>query len=158
MASPVELIKIRLQSQYSQEKRIYRGPFHCAQMIIRNEGGVSHGLFRGFWSTVAREIPAYAGFYFGFEFFIRKLQRDSQDKPATWKLMIAGACGGISYWTCCYPLDAIKSRVQNSKNRLSYGYILSSAADIWHKGGALAFYKGFTPTILRRLISVFFMI
>jgi solute carrier family 25 carnitine/acylcarnitine transporter 20/29 len=146
----VELIKIRLQAQYSQEQRIYRGPVHCAQSIIRDEGGVMRGLFRGFWSTVAREIPAYAGFYCGYEFIVRRLRKDSQDKPAPWKLMLAGSCGGISYWTCCYPLDVIKSQVQNSKRRLSYGYILSTAAEIWHKGRIHAYYKGFTPTILRR--------
>ncbi|CAG8519584.1 6131_t:CDS:2 [Racocetra fulgida] len=115
LSSPVELLKIKMQAQYgSSEVSRYKGPVDCAQQLIK-EFGIRNGLFRGFWATVAREIPAYAGFYSGFEFAKRKLTpiggNPNNLPPST--LMIAGSFGGICFWSCCYPLDVIKSKVRH---------------------------------------------
>lgn len=77
---------------------------------------------RGFWVTVAREIPAYAGFYAGFESTKRAFQKwkfgydhrpRHNHRPApplpVWALLTSGAVGGIGYWTFCYPLGAYGS-------------------------------------------------
>ncbi|CAG8654495.1 9270_t:CDS:2, partial [Acaulospora colombiana] len=117
LASPVELLKIKMQAQYGSTSSggLYKGPLDCAQHLIR-EFGIRNGLFRGFWATVFREIPAYGGFYSGFEFIKRKLTPEGTDPnslPPS-KLMVAGSFGGLSYWLCCYPLDVIKSKVCHS--------------------------------------------
>ena len=62
----MELLKIRLQSQYHSvsilhpnqktSKPLYSGPIDCAQQLIKNYGW-RNGLFRGYWATVYREIP-----------------------------------------------------------------------------------------------------
>ncbi|CAG8501157.1 6051_t:CDS:2 [Diversispora eburnea] len=160
LSSPVELLKIKMQAQYGSNKvsignsaLIYKGPVDCARHLIR-EFGIRNGLFRGFWVTVAREIPAYAGFYSGFEFSKRKLTPDKgnpNDLPPS-KLMIAGAFGGVSYWLCCYPLDVIKSIVQNQHNPpKGLFYVFTIFKTIYKKEGAQAFTRGITPTILRSI-------
>ena len=73
--------------------------------------GFQHGVMRGFWITVLREIPAYASFYTAYEFSKRNFHKrlygpskssNGQPLPA-WATLTAGAFGGISYWTACYP-------------------------------------------------------
>lgn len=115
LASPVELLKIRMQAQFGKAGtttgtvKNYKGPFDVARQLVRDHG-VRRGLFQGFWITVLREIPGYAGFYAGFEATKRSFVAPGQD-PTTLQLMLSGAAGGVSYWTCCYPLDVIKSVV-----------------------------------------------
>lgn len=59
-----------------------------------------------------REIPAYAGFYAGYETTKRAFQRRLGPDLPIWALLSSGAIGGVGYWLACYPLDVIKSRVQ----------------------------------------------
>ena len=58
LASPVEMFKIRMQGQYGSatDKKL--------SAVVRdmwNTYGFRHGIMRGFWVTVVREMPAYAG-------------------------------------------------------------------------------------------------
>jgi len=62
LASPVEMFKVRMQGQYGNpsDKRL--------RVVVREmwaEWGFRKGVMRGYWVTLAREIPAYAGFYTG---------------------------------------------------------------------------------------------
>ncbi|KAF0527648.1 mitochondrial carrier [Gigaspora margarita] len=154
LSSPVELLKVKLQAQYGSNKVAqYKGPVDCAQQLIK-EFGIRNGLFRGFWATVAREIPAYAGFYSGFEFAKRKLTPvgRSPDSLSPSKLMLAGSFGGICYWSCCYPLDVIKSKVQNQRNPpKGIFYVITTFKSIYKSEGAMAFLRGITPTMIRSL-------
>jgi len=52
LVGPVELIRIRLQTQ-PVEKKIYSGPIDCIRQIYR-AGGI-RALYRGLGATVARE-------------------------------------------------------------------------------------------------------
>ncbi|CAI2178996.1 9706_t:CDS:10 [Funneliformis geosporum] len=160
LSSPVELLKIKMQAQYGSSKAkigtgelIYKGPIDCARHLI-SEFGIRNGLFRGFWATVAREIPAYAGFYSGFEYFKRKLtpEGSNPDILPPSKLMLAGSFGGFSYWLCCYPLDVVKSKVQNMKNPpKGVFYVFTTISSIYKTEGARAFTRGITPTIKENL-------
>ena len=65
-------------------------------------------MYHGAWATVVREIPAYAGFYGGFEYAKRMLRgpvvNGKQQPLPVSRLMMAGAVGGVMYWTCCCKL------------------------------------------------------
>jgi len=158
LSSPVELLKVKMQAQYGKATAgnsglIYKGPIDCSKHLIR-EFGIRNGLFRGFWATVAREIPAYAGFYSGFEFAKRKLtpEGSSPDSLPPSKLMLAGSLGGCSYWICCYPFDVVKSKVQNQKNPpKGFFYVFTTISSIYKSEGARALTRGITPTILRSI-------
>ena len=115
---------------------------------------------RGFTVTVLREVPAYAGFYAGFEtgkqLFRAYLFPPSSSYAAAnpsapaalpvWALMASGSLGGISNWLACYPLDVIKSRVQQSTAPLPRNYILHYARTIAQQEGGSAFFRGLSPT------------
>ncbi|KAI0282875.1 mitochondrial carrier domain-containing protein [Russula aff. rugulosa BPL654] len=123
LASPVEMFKVRMQGQYGNpsDKRL--------RVVAREmwaEWGFRKGVMRGYWVTVAREIPAYAGFYTdvknraAFEFSKRKfVSKYGPDLPV-WALLASGSTGGvrikilpqIAYWLSSYPLDVVKSRIQ----------------------------------------------
>ncbi|CAJ0752079.1 4738_t:CDS:2 [Entrophospora sp. SA101] len=161
LASPVELLKIRMQAQYGKPSLltstagsnivVYKGPIDCAKQLIK-EYGIRNGLFRGFWATVAREIPGYAGFYAGFEFTKRKLAPvgTSPDDLSPGRLMLSGSIGGVSYWLCSYPLDVVKSKVQNQKAPPKGGifYIFTITKSIYKTEGLKTFTRGITPTRL----------
>lgn len=156
--SPVELVKVRLQAQYTHQvtSTRYTGPVDCLRSVFR-ESGWRRGIFRGFHITVLREIPGNAGFYAGFEGMKRALERakgqgvGDQVSLGPASLVIAGACGGVSYWTACYPLDVIKSHAQHMDGALGPRYILDIARTIYQKGGILGFYRGFSSAVLRGL-------
>ncbi|KAI9592724.1 carnitine acyl carrier-like protein [Syncephalis fuscata] len=155
LASPVEMLKVRLQVQrslvgMSHSPAIYRGPIDLARAIITTDGW-RHGLMRGFWITVVREIPAYAAFYTSFELMKRRLTTSNSAADQTNALMLAGSTAGISCWCACYPFDVIKSRAQNSSQRLTPNYITKIAREIYHNEGMAGFWRGFMPCVLRSI-------
>ncbi|KAI8980464.1 mitochondrial carrier domain-containing protein [Pilobolus umbonatus] len=155
LASPVEMLKIKMQAQFgshaTEGKRFFTGPVDCAQYLIK-EHGIRNGLFRGMWATVVREIPAYAGFYAGFEYTKRTLMKQSGTSEANVvQLMVAGAMGGIAYWTCCYPLDVVKSVVQNQDKPPKGLYILDTMKQIVGRDGMRGLVRGIGPTVLRSI-------
>ncbi|KAJ2009921.1 hypothetical protein GGI04_000020 [Coemansia thaxteri] len=157
LASPVELLKVRLQVQYSSAATgaaLFRGPVHLAQHLVQQFG--ARGIMWGFWATVAREIPAYAAFYSGFEFakrwFAQALANGDASKLGVVPLVCSGSVGGICYWTACYPLDVIKSRVQNAAAPpRGIGYIVRAAKDIAKEQGIKGFFRGYTPSVVRSI-------
>lgn len=118
LASPVEMFKIRMQGQTgaATDKKL--------RDIARetySQHGIRRGVMRGFWVTVLREVPAYAGFYTAYEFSKRTLHRQLLGANASgeqalpvWATLSAGATGGIAYWTACYPFGACRALVSGS--------------------------------------------
>ncbi|KAG8699353.1 hypothetical protein FRC08_005365 [Ceratobasidium sp. 394] len=149
LASPVEMFKVRMQGQYGAagDKRLSR-----AFWDMWSDWGFRKGVMRGFWATVAREIPAYAGFYTGYEFVKRRFQAKYGANIPVWALLTSGSCGGICYWLACYPLDVVKSRVQlaNAPPK-GLDYIAQELRAIVREGGARGLFRGLSPSLLRSI-------
>lgn len=152
LASPVELLKIKLQAQFGSAGanggRHFTGPIDCAKYLIKRDG-IAHGLFRGLYATLLREIPAYAGFYTAFEFTKRSITTPGKDASIL-QLMTSGAAGGVGYWVSCYPLDVVKSVVQNQEAPPKGLYITKVLKQIYIRDGMGGLYRGLTPSIVRR--------
>ncbi|KAG9120653.1 hypothetical protein FRC07_003783 [Ceratobasidium sp. 392] len=149
LASPVEMFKVRMQGQYGAagDKRLSR-----VFWDMWGDWGFRKGVMRGFWATVAREIPAYAGFYTGYEFAKRKFQAQYGKDLPVWALLTSGSCGGISYWLACYPLDVVKSRVQLADAPpKGLDYIAQELRAIVREGGTLGLFRGLSPSLLRSI-------
>jgi len=156
LASPVELFKIRMQGQYgaATDKKLR----HVFQEMW-SQHGIKNGVMRGFWITVLRDMPAYAGFYSAYEFSKRRLHKSvyglsgNKETPLpVWATLTAGATGGLAYWTACYPFDVVKSRVQNTTTSLNgLSYITNTFKTIYREEGLKAFWRGITPTYLRTI-------
>ncbi|KAI8381093.1 mitochondrial carrier [Radiomyces spectabilis] len=155
LASPVELLKIKMQAQYGSastgQTSYYKGPIDCVKHLIRQHGFGNGFLLWGMSATVAREIPAYAGFYAGFETMRRTLTRDQQEPASVWQLMASGATGGISYWLACYPLDVVKSVAQNEATPPKGFYIIRILLQIYARDGVQGLFRGITPSIVRSI-------
>ncbi|KLO05860.1 mitochondrial carrier [Schizopora paradoxa] len=151
LASPVEMFKVRMQGQYgaATDKRL--------STVVRDmwqQWGFRKGIMRGFWVTVAREIPAYAGFYTGFEFTKRRFRQRYRTELPLWALLASGSCGGIAYWLSCYPLDVVKSRIQLRSTPPSgtpVQYIGHELKVIVSEGGLIGLFRGLSPSLLRSI-------
>ncbi|KAJ7652893.1 mitochondrial carrier [Mycena rosella] len=151
LASPVEMYKVRMQGQYggAEDKRL--------RVIMREmwaQWGFRKGVMRGYWVTVAREIPAYAGFYTAYEFSKRKFSAKYGDQLPVWTLLASGSTGGLAYWLACYPLDVIKSRVQLRETPPSgtpVQYIAREFKMILGESGVKGLFRGLSPSLLRSI-------
>ncbi|KAK1225625.1 hypothetical protein PQX77_011425 [Marasmius sp. AFHP31] len=151
LASPVEMFKVRMQGQYGgvSDKRL-----RTVAREMWSEWGFRKGVMRGYWVTVLREIPAYAGFYTAYEFSKRKFtSKYGKDLPV-WALLASGSTGGIAYWLACYPLDVIKSRVQlraTPPSGTPLQYVAGEFRAILAESGARGLFSGLTPSLLRSI-------
>lgn len=151
LASPVEMFKVRMQGQYgaATDKRL-----RDVAREMWKDWGFKRGIMRGYWVTVAREIPAYAGFYTAFEFSKRQFQTRYGEHVPVWALLTSGATGGIAYWLCCYPLDVIKSRIQlrpTPPTSRPWTYINSELRSIVADSGVSGLFRGLSPSLLRSI-------
>ncbi|KZT22444.1 mitochondrial carrier [Neolentinus lepideus HHB14362 ss-1] len=151
LASPVEMFKVRMQGQYGSlsDKRL-----SVVAREMWKEWGFRQGVMRGYWVTVAREIPAYAGFYSAFEFSKRKFSKKYGPQLPVWALLASGSTGGIAYWLSCYPLDVIKSRVQLRPippTGNPFQYINAEFRAILSESGFAGLFRGLTPSLLRSI-------
>ncbi|KAI8097738.1 mitochondrial carrier [Halteromyces radiatus] len=153
LASPVELLKIKMQAQYGKpmgQERYFTGPVDCAKYLIQRDGW-ANGLGRGMYATILREIPAYFGFYTGFELVKRQLIKNQEHDATVTQLMISGAAGGIGYWIFSYPFDVVKSVVQNQTEAPKGLYVTKVMKQIYARDGINGLFRGMAPTILRSI-------
>ncbi|KAI5481463.1 hypothetical protein MNV49_004220 [Pseudohyphozyma bogoriensis] len=149
LASPVEMFKIRMQGQYGKGGDVKKLRDVVGDMYTQY--GWKRGIMRGYWITVVREIPAYAGFYAGYEYSKRSFQKQyGTPSIPVWATLVSGAIGGIGYWTACYPLDVVKSRIQLAEAPpKGANYIVNTFRTIYREEGAKAFIRGLSPTYIR---------
>ncbi|CAA7025792.1 unnamed protein product [Microthlaspi erraticum] len=109
MLSPVELIKIRLQLQQSKSKT---GPISLAKSILKREG--LKGLYKGLTITVLRDAPAHGLYFWTYEYVRERLhpgcRKNGEESLRT--MLVAGGLAGVASWVACYPLDVVKTRLQ----------------------------------------------
>ncbi|PCH36664.1 mitochondrial carrier [Wolfiporia cocos MD-104 SS10] len=151
LASPVEMFKVRMQGQYGSpsDKRL-----RAVVGEMWQQWGFRKGIMRGYWITVAREIPAYAGFYSAFEFSRRKFAEKYGSQLPVWALLASGSTGGIAYWLACYPLDVVKSRVQlraTPPSGTPVQYIAHELRTIVAESGMSGLFRGLSPSLLRSI-------
>ena len=80
--------------------------------IFKKEGVL--GFYQGVSALLLREIPAnffYFGGYEGMKNLLRSPDEDDH-KLATWKLIVSGGFGGMTYWGSIYPIDVLKTKLQ----------------------------------------------
>lgn len=149
---PIELLKVRLQVQDPTRPRIYRNIFDCAQQMVR-AGGIT-GLYRGYMTTLFRDVPSFAAYFGIYESLKRAFYNrphDYHDKDYTSSLhplqaLLAGGIAGLAAWLPCYPQDVIKSRMQASSH---YSSTLHCAKTLIIEGGWQSLFRGFAPTMAR---------
>jgi len=103
-------------------------------------------LWRGAGALVVRGALLSAGMQVGYDGFKTWAKRRGllEDGPLLHGL--AACAGGVGAGVCATPADVVMTRYQASS---TYRSAVGAAADILRKDGVLAFYRGFTPFVVR---------
>ncbi|KAI4742625.1 hypothetical protein E4T50_06988 [Aureobasidium sp. EXF-12298] len=155
MSSPIEHIRIRLQTQPHGAARLYNGPIDCVKKLVAHEG-VLKGLYRGTGVTWFREAQAYGVWFTAFEFMMNQdAKRNGIERKEipTWKIALYGGLAGEALWLGSYPFDVIKSKMQSDGFGAEQKYkgMRDTFAQTWRGEGMKGFWRGLGPTLLRAM-------
>ncbi|KAG9661500.1 hypothetical protein KCU85_g3550, partial [Aureobasidium melanogenum] len=155
MSSPIEHIRIRLQTQPHGAARLYNGPIDCVKKLCAHEG-VLKGLYRGTGVTWLREAQAYGVWFTAFEFMMNQdAKRNGIERKEipTWKIALYGGLAGEALWLGSYPFDVIKSKMQSDGfgAEQKYKSMRDTFAQTWRGEGMRGFWRGLGPTLLRAM-------
>lgn len=152
LASPIEHIRIRLQTQTGSEK-LFNGPIDCAKKLY-NAKGLGHGIYRGLVPSLFRESVGLGIYFATYEALIaRELKKDksiARSDISSLKLCLFGGLSGYTLWIAIYPVDVIKSKLQtDSLTKPNFTGSIDVVRKVFASSGIKGFYRGFIPTILR---------
>jgi solute carrier family 25 carnitine/acylcarnitine transporter 20/29 len=115
LSSPIEHIRIRLQTQPHGAGRLYHGPIDCVKKLSAHEG-LLKGPYRGTAVTFMREAQAYGVWFTAFEYMMNadaKRNNIKREEVSTLKVAFYGGLAGEALWISSYPFDVVKSKMQS---------------------------------------------
>ncbi|EEC47952.1 predicted protein [Phaeodactylum tricornutum CCAP 1055/1] len=155
VVAPIERIKVMMQSSSPGK---YMNELYCLQVVLHNEG-IAGLLTRGLGATLAREIPSY-GIYFWLYGFLSQSPIASL-LPATVAPLIFGAIAGMSSWLPVYPIDVVKTTLQNTEGGMQPNLTGEGAnptawqvvCELYRDGGIGIFFDGLDAKMLRAAVN-----
>lgn len=155
LSSPIEHIRIRLQTQPHGAGRLYNGPIDCVRKLSAHEG-VLKGVYRGTAVTYLREAQAYGVWFTSFEYLMNAdAKRNGIDRKdiSTLKVAMYGGLAGEMLWLSSYPFDVVKSKMQSDGfgEAMKYKSMRDCFAKTWRAEGMGGFWRGIGPTLLRAM-------
>ncbi|GKZ00488.1 hypothetical protein MPSEU_001001300 [Mayamaea pseudoterrestris] len=139
--APIERVKVMMQASNT-----YKNEWECIEAILRTEGFMGL-LGRGLGPTLAREIPSY-GLYFYTYGLLSQTFNIGPLSP-----MVFGALSGMACWIPVYPIDSVKTLVQNTAGEEGHVSSWSVCRKLYNEGGIGAFFDGLTPKLLRAAVN-----
>lgn len=140
---PGDRIKVRLQVSNSRK---HASPLAEFKAILAEGSGWS-GLYRGYWISLAREIPGSAIYFSNYTWTRQALMNrlGMDEAPA---VLIAGGVAGTLNGFLTLPIDTVKSRYQAAPDG-----VFVSARQVFSKlvsvEGPAALFRGLGPVIVR---------
>lgn len=132
----------------------YSGMFQAGRSILKEQG--PKGLYAGYWSTLARDVP-FAGlmvtFYEAFksmtEYGMQRAFPNSEFSMSSSVegLLLGGLAGGMSAYLTT-PLDVVKTRLQVQGNTFRYTGWSDALHKIWETEGIKGLFRGSVPRIM----------
>ncbi|KAI4307659.1 hypothetical protein L6164_030824 [Bauhinia variegata] len=155
IVTPFEVVKIRLQQQrgLSPELLKYKGPVHCARMIIKEEG--LGGLWAGAAPTVMRNGTNQAAMFTAknaFDVLLWKKHEGDGKVLQPWQSMISGFLAGTAGPICTGPFDVVKTRLMAQTRvggELKYKGMFHAIRTIYSEEGLRTLWKGLLPRLMR---------
>lgn len=155
IVTPFEVVKIRLQQQRGLSTQLlkYKGPLHCAGMIIREEGLL--GLWAGAAPTVLRNGTNQAVMFTAknaFDVLLWKKHEGDEKDLQPWQSMISGFLAGTAGPVCTGPFDVVKTRLMaqsRTGGEVKYKGMIHAIRTIHAEEGLLALWKGLLPRLMR---------
>ncbi|ETW02781.1 hypothetical protein H310_05272 [Aphanomyces invadans] len=110
LVAPVELVRNRLQIQQQDTANAkYKGSIDVIRQVTKHEGPMA--LWKGLSCTITRDALGVAFYFVTFDCIKTVLPDDWA--PAS-RVLVAGASGGIAFWTIALPFDTVKTVIQVS--------------------------------------------
>ena len=155
LSSPIEHIRIRMQTQPHGPNRLYTGPIDCVRKLSAHQG-VLGGVYRGTAVTFLREAQAYGVWFTTFEYLMNAdAARNKIDRSdiSTLKIAAYGGLAGEMLWISSYPFDVVKSKMQSDGfgAEQKYKSMRDCFAKTYRGEGLGGFWRGIGPTLLRAL-------
>ncbi|XP_062976342.1 mitochondrial thiamine pyrophosphate carrier [Elgaria multicarinata webbii] len=161
---PLDTLRTRMAAQ--GEPKIYRNLRHAVLSMYQTEG--LRTFYRGLSPTIIAIVP-YAGFQFSFYNFLKKLYDwivpNEEMKKGNVKNFVCGSCAGVLSKTLTYPCDLFKKRLQVGgfeQARAAFGQVqtytglIDCARQIAQHEGAMGFFKGLSPSLLKAAFATGF--
>jgi solute carrier family 25 carnitine/acylcarnitine transporter 20/29 len=148
--NPIERIKVLMQaSSHTIGNEIFA--LQLIVQVLKVEGW--KGLLgRGLGATIAREVPAVTINFFIYELLSETYTAKDVLGPFL-SPIIFGALSGMACWITVYPIDTVKTILQNSNGHDEQRNIFLLITSIYRKGGMPAFFHGLTPILLRASLN-----
>ena len=155
---PMEVVKIRLQSQHHSmsdplDVPKYRNAAHATYTVLKEEGVAA--LYRGVSLTALRQGTNQAANFTAYT-ELKAILQDRQDDPTlplpSWQTSIIGLISGAVGPFSNAPIDTIKTRLQRmpaEPGTTAMGRIVTIANQMWKQEGIRAFWMGITPRVMR---------
>ena len=110
LVNPIERVKILMQADGSGE---YANELDCARRVLQGDGFAGL-VFRGLDATMAREVPGYGLYFVAYSLLTQSPLVAQVLGPAAAPLLCGAAAGCIS-WIPVYPIDVVKTAMQNTQ-------------------------------------------
>ncbi|KAK4539903.1 hypothetical protein RGQ29_031870 [Quercus rubra] len=141
------------QRGLSPELLKYKGPVHCARMIIREEGILvsGQGLLQLLCVTGQTRLPCLQQKMLLMYYYGRKHEGDGKVLQP-WQSMISGFLAGTAGPVCTGPFDVVKTRLMaqtRDGGALKYKGMIHAIRTIYAEEGLLALWKGLLPRLMR---------
>lgn len=155
IATPFERIKVLLQTQgqtlsVNSNRPKYTGSIDAVRQLYR-AGGI-RSIYKGATMTLTRDGLDSAAYFATYEYCKRCLTpEDLEGNGGPLSLLtigIAGATAGIVMIIPLFPVDTVKSRIQNAGSQTKATEIVR---EVYRNGGLKAFYPGIGPALVRAI-------
>ena len=148
LAAPVDRIKVLMQAGGHS----YQGQESMALTAVLDAEGWKGLMSRGLGATMMREIPAYT-MYFSIYGGLSSWTPAAEFLGPAWVPPIFGAIAGCACWIPIYPIDVIKTVLQNTDGDKPQMSILQVTAELYRNNGAGVFWEGIEARLLRQAIN-----
>ncbi|XP_011897913.1 PREDICTED: mitochondrial thiamine pyrophosphate carrier [Cercocebus atys] len=162
---PVDVLRTRFAAQ--GEPKVYNTLRHAVGTMYRSEG--PRVFYKGLAPTLIAIFP-YAGLQFSCYSSLKHLYKWAMPaegkKNENLQNLLCGSGAGVISKTLTYPLDLFKKRLQVGgfeHARAAFGQVrrykglMDCAKQVLQKEGALGFFKGLSPSLLKAALSTGFM-
>ena len=137
--APVELVRNRFQVAAGRT---------TLRAVLR-EAAAAGGVYRGLGATLLRDVPGVGADYAAFEAMRRRaVALRGSPKLELAELAVAGAGGGVAFWTVALPLDFAKPRLQVGAEAGSASVAGVRLAAV-RAGGRRRIYVGYASALAR---------
>ncbi|XP_003279102.2 mitochondrial thiamine pyrophosphate carrier [Nomascus leucogenys] len=162
---PVDVLRTRFAAQ--GEPKVYNTLRHAVGTMYRSEG--PQVFYKGLAPTLIAIFP-YAGLQFSCYSSLKHVYKwaipAEGKKNENLQNLLCGSGAGVISKTLTYPLDLFKKRLQVGgfeHARAAFGQVrqykglMDCAKQVLQKEGALGFFKGLSPSLLKAALSTGFM-